>query len=54
MEQIAQMGLFGMKIPEEYGGLGLDTRSYALALEAVNRKNSAAGIIVSQANSLST
>ena len=54
MQQIADIGLFGMKIPEEYGGLGLDTRSYALALEAVNRKNSAAGIIVSQANSLST
>ena len=28
---LREMGLFGMRIPEEYGGLGLDLTTYALA-----------------------
>ena len=32
--QLAELGFFGMLIPEEYDGLGLDSRSYLLALEA--------------------
>jgi alkylation response protein AidB-like acyl-CoA dehydrogenase len=35
-EQLAGLGFLGMRIPEEHGGLGLDTPSYLLALEALS------------------
>ena len=40
------MGLFGMRIPEEYGGLGLDLTTYALAIAELSRGwMSVAGIV---------
>src|SRR5213079_18215 len=30
VEQMKELGLFGVTIPEEYGGLGLDLTTYAL------------------------
>jgi len=30
------MGLLGMQIPEAYGGAGMDTLSYALAMEEIS------------------
>lgn len=33
VEQMAEMGLFGITIPEEYGGLGLDYTTYAMVFE---------------------
>jgi alkylation response protein AidB-like acyl-CoA dehydrogenase len=49
-EQIVQglreMGLFGMRIPEQYGGLGLDLTTYALAIAELSRGwMSVAGIV---------
>ena len=49
-EQIVQglraMGLFGMRIPEEYGGMGLDLTTYALAITELSRGwMSVAGIV---------
>ena len=32
VEQMAELGFFGMLIPEQYDGLGLDANSYLLAL----------------------
>ena len=32
-EQMADMGLFGMTIPEEYGGLGVDVTTFAIVFE---------------------
>ena len=52
-KQMAELGFFGLKIPEEYGGLGLDTRSYVLVMEQIGTKSAAAGVLISQANSLS-
>ncbi len=51
--QMVELGFFGIKIPEEYGGLGLDMRSYVSVMEEISRKSAAAGVLVSQANSLS-
>lgn len=48
------LGFFGLKIPEEYGGIGADTRSYAVVMEEICAKSASAGILISQANSLST
>jgi len=37
IEKMAALGLMGLPIPEEYGGAGSDTLSYALAVEEVAR-----------------
>lgn len=37
VERFAQMGLFGMTVPEEYGGLDLDRVSFALVFEEIAR-----------------
>ena len=36
VEQMRQFGLFGSRIPEEYGGLGLDTHTYARLMEELS------------------
>lgn len=53
-EQIAELGFTGLKIPEEYGGLGLDVRSYVVVMEEIAQKCPTATIFVSTANSLSS
>ena len=53
-DQMAALGFFGMKIPEEYGGLGLDMRSYVCVMEEIARKCATATLYISSANSLST
>ena len=53
-DAMAEMGFFGLKIPEEYGGLGLDTRSYICVIEEICKKSIACALMVSSANSLST
>jgi butyryl-CoA dehydrogenase len=37
VEQMKEMGLFGVTIPEEYGGLGLDLTTYALIQVELSR-----------------
>jgi alkylation response protein AidB-like acyl-CoA dehydrogenase len=37
VEQMAELGLFGVTIPEEYGGMGLDLTTYALIVEELSR-----------------
>lgn len=54
VRQMAEMGFLGLKIPEEYGGLGLDMRSYACVMEEIAKKCATATIFISSANSLST
>lgn len=51
---MADMGFLGMKIPEEFGGIGLDMRSYVAVMEEISRKCATATIFISSANSLST
>ena len=36
-EEMAQLGLFGITVPEEFGGAGLDALSYALVMEELSR-----------------
>src|ERR671921_583957 len=36
-EQMKELGLFGITIPEEYGGLGLDLTTYAMVVEELSR-----------------
>jgi len=37
MKKVADFGLFSCVIPKEYGGLGLDTVSYIIAVEETSR-----------------
>ena len=37
VEQLKELGLFGITIPEEYGGLGLDLTTYCMVVEELSR-----------------
>ena len=37
VEQMKELGLFGVTIPEEYGGMGLDLTSYVMIVEELSR-----------------
>jgi short-chain 2-methylacyl-CoA dehydrogenase len=52
--ELADLGLMGMTIPEEYGGAGTDTLSYAIAVEELTRIDSSVAITVAAHHSLGT
>ena len=52
--ELAELGLMGMTIPEEYGGAGADTVSYALTIEELARVDSSVAITVAAHHSLGT
>jgi short-chain 2-methylacyl-CoA dehydrogenase len=52
--ELAELGLMGMPIPEEYGGGGSDTISYAIAIEELTRIDSSVAITVAAHTSLGT
>ncbi|MEE9219127.1 MAG: acyl-CoA dehydrogenase family protein [Acidobacteriota bacterium] len=51
-QAIAQAGLFGMLVPEQYGGTALDPVSYCLAIEELARGCASTAITVSVSNSV--
>jgi short-chain 2-methylacyl-CoA dehydrogenase len=52
--ELAELGLMGIPIPEEYGGGGGDTLSYAIAVEELTRVDSSLAITVAAHTSLGT
>jgi len=52
--ELAELGLMGIPIPEEYGGAGADTVSYAIAIEELTRIDSSVAITVAAHTSLGT
>src|SRR5437588_7775733 len=52
--ELAELGLMGMTIPEEHGGAGADTLSYAIAIEELTRIDSSVAITVAAHHSLGT
>jgi short-chain 2-methylacyl-CoA dehydrogenase len=54
VRELAELGLMGMTIPEEYGGAGADTLSYAIAVEELTRIDSSVAITVAAHHSLGT
>lgn len=50
--QMAELGFLGVAIPTEYGGAGLDSVSYVLAMEEISRGCASSGVIMSVNNSL--
>ncbi|MCF7805700.1 MAG: acyl-CoA dehydrogenase [Candidatus Marinimicrobia bacterium] len=54
VEQMGELGLMGIPYPEEYGGAGMDTISYALAIEELTKACSSTAITMAAHTSLGT
>ena len=52
--ELAELGLMGIPVPEEHGGAGGDTLSYAIAIEELTRVDSSVAITVAAHTSLGT
>jgi alkylation response protein AidB-like acyl-CoA dehydrogenase len=52
VKKMGALGLMGIEVPEEYGGAGMDTLAYVLALEEICKADAAHGTIMSVNNSL--
>ncbi|MEO0087718.1 MAG: acyl-CoA dehydrogenase, partial [candidate division WOR-3 bacterium] len=52
IKEMAELGLMGMIIPEEYGGAGLDFTSLAIAVEEISKASGSVGVIMAVNNSL--
>src|SRR5918993_4514479 len=50
--KLAEQGLLGIMVPEEYGGAGYDATSNAIALEEIARSDAAVALLVGSHNSL--
>jgi butyryl-CoA dehydrogenase len=50
--RMAELGLMGIEVPVEYGGSGLDTIAYVLAMEEISAACASTGVIMSVNNSL--
>lgn len=52
IKKMGEIGFMGVEIPEEYGGAGMDTLAYVIALEEICKADAAHGTIMSVNNSL--
>src|SRR5215208_2728428 len=52
IRKMGEMGFMGIEVPEEYGGAGMDTLAYVLALEEICKADASHGVIMSVNNSL--
>lgn len=52
VRQMGELGFMGIEAPEEYGGAGMDTLAYVLALVEISKACASHGVIMSVNNSL--
>lgn len=52
LRKMGEMGFMGMMVAPEYGGGGMDTVSYAIAIEEISKVDASASVIMSVNNSL--
>jgi alkylation response protein AidB-like acyl-CoA dehydrogenase len=52
--KLADMGLLGIRIPEEYGGSGMDMTAYAICVEEIARVDGSLALTVASHNGLGT
>jgi len=52
IRKMGEMGFMGIEVSEEYGGAGMDTLAYVLALEEISKVDASHGTIMSVNNSL--
>ena len=52
IKMMGELGFLGMMVPEEYGGGGMDSLSYVLAMEEISKVDNSCSVIMSVNNSL--
>lgn len=52
IKQLGELGFLGMMVDPKYGGGGLDTVSYVLAMEEISKVDASASVVMSVNNSL--
>jgi butyryl-CoA dehydrogenase len=52
VKKLADLGLMGVAVPQEWGGGGMDNVSYAVAMEEISRGCASTGVTMSVSNSL--
>lgn len=52
IKKLGELGFLGMMVSPEYGGSGLDTVSYVLAMEEISKVDASASVVMSVNNSL--
>ncbi len=52
IKKMGELGFMGMMVDPKYGGSGLDTISYVLAMEEISKINASASVVMSVNNSL--
>lgn len=52
VKKMGEYGFMGMMVPPEWGGAGMDTISYVLAMEEISKVDASVGVIMSVNNSL--
>ncbi|RPI73533.1 MAG: acyl-CoA dehydrogenase [Ignavibacteriales bacterium] len=52
VKQLGELGFMGMMVSPDYGGAGLDTLSYVLAMIEISKVDASVGVIMSVNNSL--
>jgi alkylation response protein AidB-like acyl-CoA dehydrogenase len=52
--KLGSLGIMGVMVPEEYGGSGMDTISYSIAVEEIGKGDGSLGLTVASHNSLCT
>ncbi|MCF0043485.1 acyl-CoA dehydrogenase [Dyadobacter fanqingshengii] len=52
LRQMGELGFMGMMVAPDYGGGGMDTLSYVIAMEEISKIDASAGVIMSVNNSL--
>src|SRR6188768_1997076 len=50
--KLGDLGFLGMMVPPEYGGAGMDTVSYVLAMEEISKWDASTSVVMSVNNSL--
>jgi alkylation response protein AidB-like acyl-CoA dehydrogenase len=52
VKKMAELGFLGMMVDPKYGGSGLDTMSYVIAMEEISKIDASASVVMSVNNSL--
>ncbi len=52
VRKMGQLGFMGIEVPEQYGGIGMDTLAYSLALTEICKADASHGTVMSVNNSL--
>jgi alkylation response protein AidB-like acyl-CoA dehydrogenase len=52
IKKLGELGFLGMMVSQQYGGSGMDTISYVLAMEEISKVDASASVVMSVNNSL--